>query len=243
MSIDIRIAPLFSSLSDDHLAKVLETSHTLNLEDAQPLFETGDPAERFFLVVRGQIKLFRLSAEGNEKIIDIIQPGNTFAEALMFLEQPAYPVSAMALGGAQVVSFDNQRFLGVLRGSVDTCFRVLGTMSQRLRGLIKEIDDLTLQSATSRVCSMLLRHMQRANSEQFTLHAPKGALASRLSVKPETFSRILGNLSNKGIIQVKSNRVKVLDIGKLQELAHLESMIGLEECTAFRNQCPLTGPK
>ena len=242
MMFDIRSAHLFSTLDDEQLKQALEASHTLNLEDGQSLFETGDPATRFFLTIRGQIKLFRLSAEGNEKIIDIIQPGNTFAEALMFLEQPAYPVSATALGEAQVISFDNRSFLKLLRGSVDTCFRVMGTMSQRLRGLVKEIDDLTLQSATGRVCSMLLKHMRQAGSEQFALYAPKGALASRLSVKPETFSRILHSLSGQGVIQVNSNRVTVLNPGKLQELAHLESLIGLEEIP-FQNPCPLTGPK
>ncbi len=242
MTLDIRSAHLFSTLDDEQLKQVLEASHTLNLEDSQSLFETGDPATRFFLTTRGQIKLFRLSAEGNEKIIDIIQPGNTFAEALMFLEQPAYPVSATALGEAQVISFDNRSFLKLLHGSVDTCFRVMGTMSQRLRGLVKEIDDLTLQSATGRVCSMLLKHMRQARSEQFALYAPKGALASRLSVKPETFSRILNSLSGQGVIRVNSNRVTVLNPEKLQELAHLESLIGLEEIP-FQNPCPLTGPK
>lgn len=241
MSIDLRQSPLFRSLDDKHLREIQVSSHALNLADGESLFETGDRAERFFLVLSGQIKLFRLSAEGNEKIIDIIQPGHTFAEALMFLKQPTYPVSATALGQARVLSFDNRRFLEILRQSVDTCFRVMGTMSQRLRGLIKEIDDLTLQSATSRVCSMLLSHLNNEGSEEFTLHAPKGVLASRLSVKPETFSRILHNLSNNGVIRVKGSRVSVLNALRLRELAHVESLIGLEQ--AVQNPCPLTGPK
>jgi len=220
----------------------MESSHRVNLQDGESLFETGDEARRFFLVLRGQIKLFRLSAEGNEKIIDIIQPGNTFAEALMFLEQPAYPVSATALGDVQLMSFDNGRFLELLRSSVDTCFRVMGTMSQRLRGLIKEIDDLTLQSATSRIAAMLLKHMQQAGSEQFILHAPKGVLASRLSVKPETFSRILHNLAHQGVIEVHGNRIQVLEPRRLREQAHVESLVGLAP-EPVQNPCPLTGPK
>jgi CRP-like cAMP-binding protein len=242
MSDDIRAAHLFSTLNDQQLSRVLESSHTVNLQDGESLFETGDGAQRFFLVLEGQIKLFRLSAEGNEKIIDIIQPGNTFAEALMFLEQPAYPVSATALGKARVISFENRRFLELLRGSVETCFRVMGTMSQRLRGLIKEIDDLTLQSATSRIAAMLLKHMQKAGSECFTLHAPKGVLASRLSVKPETFSRILHNLAHQGVIRVHSDQIQVMEPERLREQAHVESLVGLAP-EAVQNPCPLTGPK
>jgi hypothetical protein len=83
--------------------------------------------------------------------------------------------------------------------------------------------------------------MQMAGCENFTLHAPKGVLASRLSVKPETFSRILNNLTNKRVIEVKSNRIKVVDSNMLQEMAHTESLIGLG--APVQNPCPLTGPK
>ena len=243
MDFDIRVAHLFSALDDAQLQQVLRSCHTLDLEDGQSLFETGDPARRFFLVTRGQIKLFRLSAEGKEKVIDIIQKGNTFAEALMFLEQGGYPVSAAALGAAQVISFDNHQFLDLLRHSTDTCFRLMGTMSQRLRGLIKEIDDLTLQSATARVAAMLLKHRTESGQPCFTLRAPKGVLASRLSVKPETFSRILSNLSSKGIIRVKGQEVEVCDEAGLTELAHLESLIGIVDLPCSVNPCPQTAPR
>ncbi len=242
MDFDIRIAHLFSALDDAQLQQVLRSSHRIDLDDGQSLFETGDPAQRFFLVTKGQIKLFRLSAEGKEKVIDIIQRGNTFAEALMFLEQGGYPVSASALGAARVISFDNHQFLSLLRESTETCFRLMGTMSQRLRGLIKEIDDLTLQSATARMAAMLLQHRADAGQECFSLHAPKGVLASRLSVKPETFSRILHNLSADGIIEVKGQEVRVQDEERLTELAHLESLIGLADLPCI-NPCPQTAPR
>ncbi|MES9946285.1 MAG: Crp/Fnr family transcriptional regulator [Candidatus Thiodiazotropha sp.] len=228
MNIDIRMAHLFSALNDDHVRQVMESSHTGTFKDGESLFETGDEANRFFLVIGGQIKLFRVSSNGDQKIIDIIQPGNTFAEALMFMEHPIYPVSAEALGPARVISFDNQRFLQILSQSIDVCFRIMGTMSQRLRSLIKEIDDLTLQSATTRLCAMLLRRMDDVGQDHFTLPAAKGVLAARLSMKPETFSRILQNLSTKNIISTKSNEIQVLDESLLRSLAHLESIFGLE---------------
>ena len=243
MTIDIRVAHLFSALDDNQVRQIMEASHTITLQDGQGLFESGDEAKRFFLVVGGKIKLYRLSSNGSEKIIDIIQPGNTFAEALMFMERPAYPVSAAALGPARVISFDNGRFLTILSGSVDTCFRIMGTMSQRLRGLIKEIDDLTLQSATTRMCAMLLNRMQEVNVDHFTLPAAKGVLAARLSMKPETFSRIFHNLSDKGVIQKRGNEVAVLDYEELRNLAHVESLIGLEPDVPHQNPCPLTGSK
>ena len=240
MNFDIRAAHLFSSLGEDQLRQVLETSHTLTLRDGQILFESGENAERFFLVIGGQIKLYRLSASGDEKIIDIIQPGNTFAEALMFMERPSYPVNASALGPARLMSFDNRRYISILENSVESCFRIMGTMSQRLRGLIKEIDDLTLQSATTRICAMLLKRMQETGSSRFTLPAAKGILAARLTMKPETFSRISHSLVDKKIIKKRGNEVVVLDPEELKKQAHVESIVGLEPEKSYQNPCPLT---
>ncbi|MET0076739.1 MAG: Crp/Fnr family transcriptional regulator [Candidatus Thiodiazotropha lotti] len=228
MNIDIRSAHLFSSLNDHQVTQVLESSHISTLKDGEALFETGDDANRFFLVIGGQIKLFRVSSNGDQKIIDIIQPGNTFAEALMFMEHPIYPVSAEALGPARIISFDSKRFLHILSESFEVCFRIMGTMSQRLRGLIKEIDDLTLQSATTRMCAMLLRRMDEVGMPRFTLPAAKGVLAARLSMKPETFSRILQNLASKSILKLKGSEIEIIDESLLRSLAHVESIYGLE---------------
>ncbi len=228
INIDVRFASLFAVLNDEQVKRVMMSSHLLNLEDRQGLFECGDHARRFFLVLAGQIKLFRLSANGDEKVIDIIQPGNTFAEALMFMDQPTYPVSATALGKAQLISFDNQQFIALLQGNFNLCFRMMGAMCQRLRGLVKEIDDLTLQSATTRLCAVLVRQMESEESLEFRLQVPKGVLASRLSMKPETFSRILQNLVSQGVVEVKGQEVRVLNCEVLREAAHPESVIGLE---------------
>jgi CRP-like cAMP-binding protein len=169
-----------------------------------------------------------LSADGEEKIIDIVQPGQTFAEALMFTDRSSFPVSAAALGPARVVSFDSRCFLRILCESVETRFRTMGIMSRRLRGLIKEVDDLTLQSATARLCGMLVSRMEETGSRRFHLPAAKGVLAARLSMEPETFSRISHNLSERGIIETHGDRVVVLDPEELFNLAKAGTTAGLE---------------
>jgi CRP-like cAMP-binding protein len=200
----------------------------LTLHDRQMLFQVGDPAERFFLVTQGQIKLYRLSLNGNEKVIEIISPGQTFAEALMFGESSAYPVSATAIGDVELLAFENATFLKLLRESVDTCFRLMGDMSMRLKSLIKEIDDLTLQSASGRVAGYLWGCWDQAKtgSDRFSLNVPKGVLASRLSVKPETFSRILHNFTEQGLIQVEGSSIQVLDADGLYQQAESAGICG-----------------
>ncbi|MCU7854269.1 MAG: cyclic nucleotide-binding domain-containing protein, partial [Candidatus Thiodiazotropha sp. (ex Lucinoma borealis)] len=95
---DLKQCYLFAHLDDQQFETVEKMAHEVKLRDGQLFFRTGDPATHFFLVVQGQMKLTRLSMQGQEKVIEIISPGQTFAEALMFGERPVYPVNAAAIG-------------------------------------------------------------------------------------------------------------------------------------------------
>ena len=207
---DLKRCFLFADLREPQLQRIARHAVRVRLGEGDALFEQGDPAERFYLLHSGQIKLFRLSPAGNEKIIDIVTPGSTFAEALMFLERPRYPVGAQALQPSEVISLDAADFAAMLRESVDTCFVMMGSMSQRLRALLHEIDELSLHSATCRVAAYLAEHAPD-RGDTFDLPVAKQVLASRLSVKPETFSRIIKNLSDDGVIQVAGSRFTIRD--------------------------------
>lgn len=209
---------MFARLSEAQLERVAKHAVRVHLDEGEMLFQQNDPADRFYMVLRGQVKLYRLGPSGNEKVIEIVTPYSTFAEALMFLDRPVYPVGAQALQAAEIISIDNADFARMLRESVDTCFMLLGEMSQRLRGLIREIDDLSLSSATCRVAGYLLAKSTPEHAT-FNLEVPKQTLASRLSVQPETFSRIIRNLSNEGVLAVRGSRVEISDRRRLEQIA------------------------
>lgn len=217
----LRSQPLFAHLDEEQLQAVLRTSHEVRLRDGQIFFQAGDAAERFFLVLEGQIKLSRLSLSGQEKVIEIISPGETFAEALMFSEMPVYPVTATALGGTRLLSFENSAYLELLRVSTETCFRLMADMSRRLKYLINEIEHLSLQNASFRVADYLWRRWNAGGCEEgyLLLQVPKRVIASQLSVTPETFSRTLHDFSARGFIRVDGVRVEILDPGALRAIA------------------------
>jgi CRP-like cAMP-binding protein len=209
---------LFSELTDSQLDQVSQFSHVKKLIDGQRLFAQADKVTSFYMVLSGKIKLFRMSPDGQEKIIEIVKPGEVFAEALMFTNQIGYPVSSAALAETIVISINANNFQEMLRGSTATCLLLLGSMSFQLRKLIKEIDTITLHSGTCRVASYLIQEMTE-DRENFTLDTAKNVIAARLSVKPETFSRIIKNLKNQGILTIEGNSVTVHDIDALKELS------------------------
>lgn len=214
----LRQTPLLSRLAEAELQRIARHAVRLRLDEGQLLFSQGDPAERFYLVEQGQMRLFRLSPDGAEKVIEIVSPGQTFAEALTFLALPRYPVCAAALAPTRLISIDARDFAAMLRESVDTCFVVLGALSQRLRGLISDIDTLTLHNARSRVTRYLLARCP-APRTTLALDVRKAVLASRLSIQPETFSRVIRQLSDDGLIGIDGHRISLLDRAALTAVA------------------------
>lgn len=217
----LRQAPLLAQLSDQEMTQLRARAQTRHLEAGQWLFAQDDPAERFFFIHSGQIRLFRLSAEGEEKIIELIGPGQTFAEALMFMGTGRYPVCAAALSRSELLAIDANAFAAMLRDSPDTCFALLGSLSQRLHALITEIDHLALHSASVRFARWLLSELPD-DADELTLSWPKATLASRLTIKPETWSRITRHLSEQGVMSVSGQRIRVHDRAALRQLGALD---------------------
>jgi CRP-like cAMP-binding protein len=217
---DLRATPLLSALDDAQLGRVASHAVRRKVDEGAWLFSQGDAARHFYLVISGQVRLFRLAPDGAEKVIEIVSAGDTFAEALMFLNAPRYPVCAAALEPSEVIAMDARDFAAMLRESVDTCFVVLGALSRRLRALIGEIDNLTLHSARSRVVRYLLAHCPE-DRRAFALDVRKGVLASRLSIKPETFSRVVKQLTDANAISIHGAHVTLIDRPALVEMAEL----------------------
>ncbi|UCH53272.1 MAG: Crp/Fnr family transcriptional regulator [Pseudomonadota bacterium] len=221
---ELRRAYLFADMPDDQLARLAHGMHMSELKQGQVLFRQGELAERFFMVREGLVKLYRLSPEGDEKIIEIIKPGQTFGEAVMFMgNQGRYPVNAEAVSDAHLFGFEQKVFLGVLRESHEACFGLLGSMSRRLHMLVNQIESLTLQNATYRLVAYLLDQIPGGvkHSPDLELTTPKGVIASRLAIQPETLSRILGKLRRANLIEVEGNHIMVRDVAALRKLVHM----------------------
>lgn len=215
----LRQSPLFSGLTEQEFDKVIHNAQPIDLRTGETLFSHGQPAEHFYWLSHGLIKLGRTSPGGEEKIIEIIMPGHSFAEAIMFMGSGAqYPVSAHALETCRVIQIENKSFTALLRDSTESCFRMMANMSQRLHQQLNEIERLTLQNAAERVVHYLLQQViTNPDNPSIELRIAKNLLASQLAMKPETLSRIFAQLSKDQIIEVQGTHIEIKDIRALQE--------------------------
>lgn len=212
---------LFQAFDTQQLEAMVKATERIEIQAGERLFNHGAPIRRFFYLEHGRMKLYRLSPEGYEKVIDLIEPGRTFAEAVVFMESASgYPVNADALEPSRLLGFDARVFLDLLRQSNESCLRLLGFMSRRLRWQVNEIDRLALQNATTRFVGFVLNPGGDGTviGDRIELDVPKNVLASRLSIQPETFSRILSRLSAEGLIRVENRGITLLDTERLRGL-------------------------
>jgi CRP-like cAMP-binding protein len=214
---ELRRNPLFAGLDQAQLSRVLQTAQVIKLDGGEHLFEAQQEARQFFMVRSGAIRLYLSSPDGSEKVLHLVTPGQTFAEAITFMDSQRYPVNASAVGKGEVIAFSNATFREILQESTDTCFRLMADLSAWLKRQIDEIDALTLQNATLRFTNYLLHHIPagQLHDVQIELAAPKHVIASRLSIKPESFSRILRNMQQSGLISVDSNTICIKDVEAL----------------------------
>lgn len=208
---------LFAALDDAQFERIARTIDLVQLDEDGVLFQPGDPARHFYVVISGVVKLGLQSPSGEEKIVEIILPGQSFAEALMFMEAPMYPIAAIALERSTVAAMSSAEFLAVLRASSETCLRLLADISRRLHARIQEIESLTLQSARHRLVHHLLSLAAPATrgTARIELEESRQMLASLLSVKPETLSRLLRTLQDERLLVVDGRTLVITDLEQL----------------------------
>jgi len=209
--------PLFVAFDDARFEQVAAAAQPVRLDPQQVLFQRGERARAFYVVVEGQVRLFLESPRGDEKIIALVNPGQAFAEAVMFMQAPMYPVSAGATEPTLLLSVPNADFLAALKDDTATCLRLLGAFSQRLMAQVQEIESLTLESAGNRLIRHLVRRAVRDPDGRLRVHfdETRQMLASQLSIKPETLSRLTRALTDAGLIEADGRDIIIRDIDAL----------------------------
>lgn len=208
---------LFSALTDEEFKLLISSAKTFKVEPLENIFHQGDDANRFYLVLQGHLKLYRTSPNGQEKVVELVRKGNTFAEALMFNSKPFYPVAAQAVSASELIAFDNDTYLKILKSNPEAGIAIMANMSIRLHNDLNEIEMLSVENAKNRLLLFLLQNIQDKNGNEgiIELDIPKRTLASLLSIQPETFSRLLKKMTKEGLIEEQRGHIRIINIEAL----------------------------
>lgn len=210
--------PLFASVPDDLLATVAEQSRRVLVPRGEHLFLTGSPATSFFGVVSGLVQLAVSHVEGTEKVVEIIRPGQTLGEAVMFLGRRR-PVSARALEDSDLIEVPADVMDALFERDPRFARSLVASLSLKLHSLIKDVEMYSLHSATERVVGHLLGLLAAdPDGGRVAFEPSKAVVASRLGMKPETLSRVLRELTDAGLIVPVGRQLSIPDAATLGAL-------------------------
>lgn len=214
---------LFSGLPDEHLSEVAQITNLRSFNKGETLFSEGDPANGFYLLASGGMKLCKVSPDGREKVLHFVHPGETFAEAAFFGDG-RYPAEARGIEKGEALFFPKDGFMGLLERNPRFSLNLIVSLSLQLRRFARQIEELSFAEVPNRLAAYLIELIDRKSTSfqgktYLELEMKKGELASRLGTVGETLSRTLRKLKEEGIIEVEGNRVIVYDLDRLKALA------------------------
>ncbi len=210
----VRGLTIFGRIPASKLEILLKGASPRSYPKGHLLFQQGDAADGFFVVLSGWVKLFRQTPHGDEAVIHVLSRGECFAEAAMFLGG-RYPASAIVAEDARLLRISNQPFRDWIGSEPEIALGMLASLSARLHHLVNESEQLQTRSATERVAEYILKRCPvREGSAVIALPYDKSLLAARLAMKPESFSRVLAKLRKIGV-RTENHRVIVADVARL----------------------------
>ena len=215
----IAAIPLFNGLPPEQHKNLAAIALQKTFKRGQIIFSEGDEGIGFYIILSGRVKIFKLSAEGKEQILHIMETEEPFGEAAVFAGEH-YPASAQALVETKVLLFPRQTFVDLISKNPSLALNMLAFLSSRLRTLASLVEDLSLKEVPGRLAAYLLYLSDRNKGATILeLDISKNQLASLLGTIPETLSRILNRMGKDKLIKTTPRHIHILDHQGLLQLA------------------------
>ncbi|MCK5826339.1 MAG: Crp/Fnr family transcriptional regulator, partial [Desulfuromusa sp.] len=189
----IKQCHLFYGVTEADLQLLVSILRVRKFQKGDLLFAEGAEADGFYIVATGKVKVYKLSADGRERILHVVQPGNSFAEAAIF-DDGRYPAFAETLDTSTLLFFPKREFLDLLHCHSQLAINMIAGLSRFLRQFTVQIEDLTFRDVPARLARYLLS-LDQSTSPSVSLPVSKTQLASNLGTTSETLSRTFRKLS------------------------------------------------
>lgn len=214
----LRRMPLFGAVEPSAVRRLLERCDVIRLAAGAQVFLPSQEADRFYVVLGGRVKIFKLSAGGGEQILHLYGPGQSFGEAAMWVQRH-YPAQAQTLEDSTLLVITRQTLRAQIVSDPDLAMGMLAGLSSKLQEFNALIGQLSLKDVPARLASHLLDLARRGDGRRLKLAQTKRELAGQLGTVPETLSRAFARLVKAGAIAVEGPVISILDADILADLA------------------------
>ena len=217
----LKNSKFFSTLEEKEIKEIKEIMKPRKYNEGEIIFFEDEPGEGLFLVKSGKVKLTKMVESGDEQILTIIQPGNVFAEVVLF-GNANYPATAVALEDSKLYLIRSNDMEKLIKEKPSIAVKLLDLMSKRLRRAQKLVRDMGLKDTTCRTASLLIYLAQeygvnRQNKVRIDLKLTQQELANMIGTTRETISRVLNKFKEQDIIKTSRQKMIINDLDRLKE--------------------------
>ncbi|AGH81219.1 Crp/Fnr family transcriptional regulator [Psychromonas sp. CNPT3] len=217
------MASILCLFNEQQKQAVFSKNKTIELQSGDMLFEHATPADNMYRVEKGKISLYRLMANGDEKLFSVFLPGDMIAEMAIFMQPRIYPMHAKADQYSVISALYYKDVLQCVSHCSQLSLQVMHFMSNRIHHLMETQNILTQVNANQRLVMKLadIYKCQLKKEGKVFLSVTKKLLATQLAMTPETLSRVIKRLKDKQLIVESAGCISIPDISKLCAAADL----------------------
>jgi CRP/FNR family transcriptional regulator len=219
----LRRVPYFTGLTDEVLGALAEAAGSRRYSRNQVIFLEGDPCAGLYIVVTGEVKIFKLSTQGREQILHQLGPGGTFNDVAV-LDGGPNPASAAATSDATVCIIPREQIRRLAQTYPELAWALIESIARRARHLVRVVEDLALRSVKARLARLLLTEAAHINDKGAIERAQmvtQAEMAARLGTVREMIGRALRDLADERLIEFDRHRIVIIDRERLQAIADL----------------------
>ncbi|MAS87517.1 MAG: hypothetical protein CMH30_06030 [Micavibrio sp.] len=219
----LKTVRFFSGWQEEELLWFIEKAEQIDYTKNSFLFERGDKADYFYVLMWGWVKLFHIDAEGEETVHAIVTRGDSFGEESVLLGGN-YPYHGQVVGGDTRCLMIRAEYLQErVKSNADLALRIIAALSTHINQTALSFDFFHRLSTVQRLSAFLLNlSLDRNGVTSLKLPYQKNLIASRLGMEPETFSRAIAQLEAKRILKKKGREITINKMDKLEVAAGLE---------------------
>ncbi len=189
--------------------------HTVPFPPGKLIYLQGSPADRFYYLKSGRVKVFINSEDGSEKILTVYEAGNVFGEASFFDELPRVS-SAITVTRCEIVVIDRPTLEEEMRQNPQILLTITRVLARTVRMLSDHVDTMAFLRADQRIARYLLSVPE---DEEHVIHCTQEEIAAAVSVSRVTASRVLNRFVRCGLLQTGYGSLRILDASGLEQCA------------------------
>jgi len=215
---------IFKELPEDELQEVNKIAIHKYLKKKEIIYLPGDLSDKVYLLKKGRVKVSRLSEDGREMTITILEPGEFFGESALYADQSTRSTLAEALDDALICSLYREEFEQMLKREPALALRVTKAIGLRRREIESRLEDMVFRSVPARLAHLLLKLANQYGKEKDTgllidVNLTHLEIANLIGSTRETTTTHLNNLKRSGLIDIRKRNIYVIDKAGLEELA------------------------